>query len=573
MNQPERFNHLATAYFESSYRASPTSATDLGIHEYDHLLDDLSQGAISSRIAELKAFRQKFRALRLNGHGQNAASAALPGRNGHDRGLSGTALRTDLELIRNDIEIELWYLEDTRDWETDPSYYVADPFFSIFLLASRDFAPVGERFENLAARLKQVPDLLASARANLKNPPHILTEIGIEETQGAIEFCSTLIPQVTQELDDTRVLTRAVKDARVALRSFLAYLQDELMLTSVGRIGIGARDYAKILKYEHMLPYSIAEVVAMGERVFASTERELQAWAKQIDKNKSWREIADAARREFPPRHRLLSAYRREVKRLRDFVRAHDLVTLPDEDCEVVETPPFDRALNSFAAYIAPGPFEDDQRGQFWVTPIDPAAPRAQQVEQLQAHCNYLYPVTAAHEAYPGHHVQLVRANQVGSRWRKHFSSSIFAEGWALYCEELMNKAGYYADPRMRLFQLQDRLWRAARVINEIGLHCYDLPMDDAARFLVEKVGLSHATARAETRRYIAEPGQPMSYLIGELEVQRLRRKFNRLPLKKFHDLLLDSGTIPFVLVEQEMEEKADRRLAPRPSAVRPVSR
>jgi uncharacterized protein (DUF885 family) len=87
-------------------------------------------------------------------------------------------------------------------------------------------------------------------------------------------------------------------------------------------------------------------------------------------------------------------------------------------------------------------------------------------------------------------------------------------------------------------------------------MHCYDLPMDDAARFLVEKVGLSHATARAETRRYIAEPGQPMSYLIGELEVERLRRKFRRLPLKKFHDLLLDSGTIPFVLVEQEMQEK-----------------
>src|SRR4029079_15501203 len=129
-----------------------------------------------------------------------------------------------------------------------------------------------------------------------------------------------------------------------------------------------------------------------------------------------------------------------------------------------------------------------------------------QQIEQLEAHCNYLYPITAAHEAYPGHHVQLVRANHVGSRWRKHFSSSIFAEGWALYCEELMNRAGYYSDPRMRLFQLQDRLWRAARVINEIGMHCYDVTMDDAAHFLMDKRGLTHATARAETRRYIAEP-------------------------------------------------------------------
>jgi uncharacterized protein (DUF885 family) len=539
MDQHQRFAHLANAYFEASYRASPTSATDLGIHTYDHLLDDLSQTAIRARIAELKAFRRQFRALDVK---------TL--QNGDD---------TDYELIRSDIENELWLLEDTRDWETDPSYYVADPFFSIFLLASRDFAPLPDRVKNLAARLEQVPALLAAARANLKNPPHILTEIGIEETQGALEFCETLLPQLAAQMKITRRLGRAVENARRALRAFLDYLQEDLTLTSTGKLGIGAKHYAKILKYEHMLPYTIAQVVAMGERVFQETERELGAWAKRIDRTKTWREIADEARTQFPPRHRLLSAYRREVAHLREFVSEHDLVTLPAQDCEVVETPPFDRALNSYAAYIAPGPFEPEQRGQLWVTPVDTRAPRAQQIEQLEEHCNFLYPVTAAHEAYPGHHVQLVRANQVGSRWRKHFSSSIFAEGWALYGEELMNEAGYYDDPRVRLFQLKDRLWRAARVITEIGIHCYDLPMDDAARFLVEKVGLTHGAARAETRRYIAEPGQPMSYLIGQLEVERLRQKFRRLPLKKFHDLLLDSGTIPFCLVEKEMDAKANR--------------
>lgn len=540
MEHNRRFEHLATAYFESSYRASPTMATDLGIHEYDHLLDDISQSAIRARIVELKSFRRKFRAFDPKKLRDGAA--------------------TDHELVLSDIENELWLLEDTRDWETDPSYYVADPFFSIFLLASRDFAPLGERVDNLAARLEQVPALLAAARENLKNPPHILTEIGIEETEGAIEFCALLVPEIAAQMRPPRRLARAVSEALRALRGFLQYLQDDLMLTSTGKLGVGAKHYAKILKFEHMLPYPIEEVVAMGERVFRETERELVAWARRIDRTKTWHEIADEARTQFPARHRLLAAYRREVALLREFVRERDLVSLPAQDCEVIETPPFERALNSFAAYIAPAPFEHDQRGQFWVTPVDVHAPRAQQTEQLEEHCNFLYPVTAAHEAYPGHHVQLVRANLVGSRWRRHFSSSIFAEGWALYCEELMNRAGYYRDPRVRLFQLKDRLWRAARVINEIGIHCYDVPMDDAARFLVDKVGLTHGAARAETRRYVAEPGQPMSYLIGQLEVERLRKKFHRLPLKKFHDLLLDSGTIPFVLVEKEMENKTLER-------------
>ncbi|OQY81160.1 MAG: hypothetical protein B6D41_20050 [Chloroflexi bacterium UTCFX4] len=536
MDERQRFEQLATAYFKAVYRSAPTLATDLGIHTYDHLLDDLSQSAIQARIRELKAFRRKFRALDAT-QLQNGADA-------------------DYALIVSDIENELWLLADTRDWETDPSYYVSDAFFSIFLLAARDFAPRAERINNLAARLEQVPALLDAARANLKNPPYILTEIGIEETEGAIEFCALLGPEIAAQMKPPRRFTRAVKQALGALREFLKYLQDDLTLTSTGKLGVGAKHYAKILRYDHMLPYTIEEVVMMGERVFAETEREMAAWAKRIDKSKTWREITAQARAEFPARNGLLGAYRREVARLRDFVRERDLVTLPEQDCEVIATPPFERALNSFAAYIAPGPFEQDQRGQFWVTPVDARAPRAQQIEQLEEHCNYLYPVTAAHEAYPGHHVQLARANQVGSRWRKHFSSSIFAEGWALYCEELMNQAGYYQDPRVRLFQLKDRLWRAARVINEIGIHCYGLPMDDAARFLVDKAGLSRSAARAETRRYVAEPGQPMSYLIGELEVERLRKKFRRLPLKKFHDLLLDSGTVPFVLVEKEMEEK-----------------
>lgn len=536
MTRGDGFERLAAAYFESSYRASPTTATDLGIHEYDHLLDDLSQSALRARTTELRRFRGKFAALNARTLGAREA--------------------TDLALIQSDIETELWSLVDTRDWETDPSYYIADPFFSIFLLASRDYAPLRERLDSLAARLERVPDLLAAARENLKNPPQILTEIGIEETEGALEFCELIVSQTLGDKRPSNRLARALRNARSALRAFLVYLQDELTLTSTGKIAIGARNYAKILRFDHMLPYSIAEIVAMGERVFGETERELKRWAKRIDPNLTWLEIAAQARTEFPAGRQLLGAYRREVARLWEFVREQDLVTLPEQMCEVMETPPFERALNSFAAYIPPAPFDADQRGQFWVTPVDTTAPRAQQVEQLAEHCNYLYPVTAAHEAYPGHHVQLARANQVGSRWRKHFSCSIFAEGWALYCEELMSEAGYYADPRMRLFQLKDRLWRAARVINEIGIHCYDLPMEDAARFLVDKVGLTRAAARAETRRYAAEPGQPMSYLIGELEVLRLRKQFKRLPLKRFHDLLLDSGTIPFALVEQEMTAK-----------------
>ncbi len=537
----QSFDVLAERYFQASYRASPTSATELGIHDYDDRLDDLSIGALRRRAAELKRFRRKFEQL---------DPATLP-----------VGAATDRALILSDIEGELLSLETTCDWKRDPAYYVSEPLFSIFLLASRNFAPLPERVHNLVARLEQLPDLLAAGRANLENPPHILTEIAIDETEGAIEFCSTLLAQLAPQLPrPPRALARAAGLATRALKEYRLFLRDDLMLVSTGALGIGQAAFEARLRAEHLLPYTLDEIVERGQSVLEQTLRELDEWARRIDPRRSWREITDAARREYPRASQLLPAYRREVERLRRFVEESELVTLPDEVCEVVETPPFDRALNNYAAYVAPAPFEPDQRGQFWVTPIDRHAPRAAQIEVLEEHCNYLYPITAAHEAYPGHHVQLARANKVGSRWRKHFSSSLFAEGWALYCEELMSEVGYYREPRTQLFQLKDRLWRAARVLIEIGLHCYGMSLDEAARFLVDQVGMTPTAARAETRRYAAEPTQPLSYLIGQLEVLELRRRFSFLPLRQFHDLLLSSGTIPFTLVEREMEAAIGQR-------------
>lgn len=530
----DEFDRLAREYFEASYRASPTSATELGLHEYDDRLDDLSAQGLRGYAQQLRSFRAKFEAL--------------------DPGAVENGMGTDRELIIAEIESTLLSLESVRDWERDPSFYVSGPLFSIFLLASRDFAPLQERIHNLAARLDQLPELLAAGKANLRQPPHVLTEIAIEETEGAIEFCSTLIPQISRQGARTpRALVRASSRASRSLYEYLDFLRDDLMLVSTGELGIGAANFERKLKLEHMLPYSLVQVLEKGSRVFEETERDLEEWAKRIDPEKSWRAIAEEARREYPSRSRLLYVYRKEIARLRRFILEKDLVTLPEDDCDVVETPSFDRALNNYAAYVGPGPFESNQRGQFWVTPVDPHSSHASQIEQLEEHCNYLYPITAAHEAYPGHHVQLVRANQVGSRWRKHFSSSLFAEGWALYCEELVGEAGYYREPRMKLFQLKDRLWRAARVMIEIGLHCYGMSLDEAARFLVDKVGMTPTSARAETRRYAAEPTQPLSYLIGELEVFKLRERFSQLNLREFHDLLLSSGTIPFSLVEREM--------------------
>jgi len=169
--------------------------------------------------------------------------------------------------------------------------------------------------------------------------------------------------------------------------------------------------------------------------------------------------------------------------------------------------------------------------------------------------------LTAIHEAWPGHHLQLFHAAGAGSRLRRLADSAVFAEGWALYCEELMYEQGFFVDPLTRLYQLKDLLWRACRVVIDVGLHTGTMSFEQAVEFLVEQALLERVNAETEVRRYVQTPTQPMSYLLGKhrlLEIReevraRLGRRFD---LYDFHEALLGCGTVPPSLARLELEEK-----------------
>jgi uncharacterized protein (DUF885 family) len=141
---------------------------------------------------------------------------------------------------------------------------------------------------------------------------------------------------------------------------------------------------------------------------------------------------------------------------------------------------------------------------------------------------------------------------------RALFTAPTMAEGWALYCEEMMHEQGFFADERVRLLQLRDQLWRACRVIVDVGLHTGKMSFNDAVSFLVRKAKLERGIAAAEVRRYCENPTQPMSYVVGKLLIHELREDYRAdrgeaFSLRQFHDDLLSHGTIPIALVREEM--------------------
>jgi uncharacterized protein (DUF885 family) len=257
---------------------------------------------------------------------------------------------------------------------------------------------------------------------------------------------------------------------------------------------------------------------------------------------------------------RVREAYQAEVERAERVVLEHKLAPLPaGARLEIVDTPVFERATIPYASYLPPAPFDEELTGYFWVTPIE--GRRDEQQQQLAGHHYAGLPLTTVHEAFPGHHLQLCHAARSGSRLRRLASSHLFIEGWALYCEELMGDHGFYLDPVTRLCQLRDLLWRAYRVVIDVGLHTGRMTFLQAVDLLVDEVRLERENAVAEVKRYSLTPTEPMSYLVGKLEVLAMRnearkRLGSRFDLQAFHAALLGIGSVQPALAREELWQR-----------------
>lgn len=525
---------FAKKYYDFVHKTYPVLATYLGVHKFDHLLGDYSLAAIKKDLKQFKKFGQDL-------------SRLDPRRLTRSDGI-------DFQLLENEIKLNQILLSGVKDWQRNPATYLETALIGVFLVFSRPGLKRARKIESIRKRLTRFEPLFAQAKANLKNPPLIFTQIALESLPGAINF----VAQSLKEFDQKNEMTTEIQAGKMALEEFRRFLKEDLLPKSHGRFALGREIFEKKLKHEHFLPFKARQLYDFGQKNFLRVEKELQRLARRLNRQKSWQDQIEECRGAVIQGD-LLSSYRREVKKLVRFLKEKDLMTFPEgEACRVEATPEFERPTVPYAAYMPPAPFEKNQTGLFWVTPIDESKDEATQAAQLKEHSQFHFMITALHEAYPGHHLQFAVANRQPSLIRKHGQSNLLCEGWALYCEQMMGEVGYYSDPRTKLFMLKDELWRAARIIIDAGLHCFNMSFGEAVEILVKKVKLAPAQAEAEVKRYTGSATQPMSYLVGKSLILSLREKMKRkwgkkFSLKGFHDELLNCGTIPVALVEKEL--------------------
>jgi len=542
MTEKQKFERLAKRYFNWAYQQWPIWATALGIHHFDDRLTDYSKRAMSKRLADLKRFYQTLSLI--------------------DSQKLDLMSQTEYLILKDDLAWSILEEEKVRSFEKNPGLYVDEVVWGLFFLLTREFAPTKVRAKSLLARLKKAPQVLRQGKKNLKNQPKVYTQVAIQTCEGALLLLEKRVPKFAQKAPklEKKILS-ANKKVIAALEDYLAYLK-KLLKSSKGDFALGEELFEKKLALAQRLDYSAKELLDLGWEIFRQTEKELEAVAKEIEPDKTWADVVKKLRQVRPEPEKLLETYQEEVRKLKKFLAKNQIVPLPgDEELKVVKTPHSERATTPYAAYLSPAPFEKDQTGQFWVTPIDKKLAVEEQERQLEEHSLAHLPVIVLHESYPGHHLQLVWANRADSLVRKHSHNTPYCEGWALYCERLMEEVGYLARPEQRFFRLKDKLWRAARVILDVSLHTGGMSFDEAVDFLVEKVHLARPSALTEIRRYTLTPTYPLSYLLGKLEILKLREEMKKrlgkkFDLNDFHRQFLATGTIPLKLARKELLEK-----------------
>ncbi len=513
---------------------NPTAATSAGIHTYDGRLEDYSKTGVAKRIAALKKFEAQF-----------------------DKQPAGA----DRDLVLNSIRAALLDLEVIRNWEKNPDLYSSGISNSAFTIMSRTFAPPEARLKSLISRERAMPKVFNAARENLKNPPKVYTEVAIEQLPGIVDFFEHDVPLAFEAVKNGKLLAdfhQSNAAVIAALKDYEKFLRDDLLPRSNGDFRLGAENFSKKLALEEMVDIPLDRLLQIGYDDLHANQRRLQEVTATIDPSKTPRQVLEDLEKDHPPGDKLLDAFREEVVKLRDFIVAKKIVTIPSPVLPILEeTPPFERALTS-ASMDTPGPFEMVAKQAYFNVTLPEKDWKPERVEDyLRSFNRGTIMSTATHEAYPGHYVQFLWMQNVQSRVRKLIGANSNAEGWAHYCEQMILDEGYSTDPRMRLGQLMDALLRDARFVVGIEMHTGKMTMEQGVEFFEKEGYQVHETAEKETKRGTSDPTY-LYYTLGKLQILKLRADYKAMKgaefsLEQFHDAFMQQGFPPIKIVRRAL--------------------
>jgi uncharacterized protein (DUF885 family) len=542
-------DELAESFWQRFLEQSPISATVNGDKRYDDRLPDPGpEGRAAGRkLAEDMA---------------NAA-ASIP-----DEGLS-----VEDEITRDVFGVIGRLAVEQDDLRLDVLNVVDQmngPQTLLPQLTQLQGADTPQDFENFVARLHAYPaymaanlELMREAEAMGLTAPRIVAERTIAQLERmlAVPIDEAIVPSMARvaEDDDRETIRAIVRDEIYpADQRFLEELKGSYFAKTRHEPGIwsapnGEAIYRNLMRFWTSLDLDAQEVHDSGVAELEQIEGERRAISTKAgfgDDTHAYRRHlgADASNmatsREDLVNHALALIDRAAAEAPKMFGR------LPKSACRVLAVEEYKEADAPFAYYWPPTP-DGSRPGTYYVNAYD-----------LPSRTFSKLAPTTYHEAIPGHHFQIALDTENTSlndfrRFAARFAAGAFVEGWGLYAERLADEMGLYADASERFGMLDAQAWRAARLVVDTGLHALRWTRQQSIDLLLE-AGLSETDAIIETDRYIANPGQALSYKVGQREIERLRRELSardgdRFDLPAFHDAVLGHGSLPLATLAHRL--------------------
>jgi uncharacterized protein (DUF885 family) len=547
------------AYLDKQFAAHPLDATRAGDHRFDHLLDDLSPKA---RAADRERTKK--------------ALADLPKQIDKSR-LSRNG-QIDYEILEHDLTYTLWQADNTRRFEQDPRAYNDYISESIFLLLTQSTLPRERNVENAVKRMAFIPKVVAAAKENLKDPPRVFVETAIRQNRGAIAFYETAIFEIAGETPGISDLRTASKPVIAALKDYQDFLEKDVLPRAKGEWRLGKERFYRKMELELNAGLTADQVLAEAEKEFDRVQRDMYVIARQMwgqrfpgkplppDDEAGRREtirrvVADVGKEHGKPEDLVRDA-KAAVQRVKTFIKDNDILRLPDPDrCKVEEMPEFMRGNST--AYLNPAPPLDAKASSYYaISPPPKQWTEATVQSYLEEYNSHMLHILTIHEAYPGHYVQLEYSNRNPSLIRKVLFSGVFAEGWAVYTEQMMLDQGYgKGDLALRLNQLKFYLRAVANAILDHKMHCTQMTDEEALTFLTKDCFQSEGEARLKIIRAKQSSTQLSTYFVGRTAFYRLRQAVEReqgekFDLGRYHEAVLDHGTLPVKYLPELVRER-----------------
>jgi uncharacterized protein (DUF885 family) len=551
--EPSPIRLLADEYFEYLTETGPTEAHLRGDYRYADRWEDVSRAAEDARVAGLRDFGARARAMDPAG------------------------MSADDALTR---EVMIFETEAKADLdEMHMAEFAVDPIFGFQVYAkllpkmlsvpdADVAAAMVEKYRGYGRSFDQMTERYREGIASGRTPAAFAVRGVIDQLDDWLALpvdqdpmLDTQVPEVFSD-EETATWKAALADVvRDVIRPAVArqrdVLRDEVLPVSrpEGKEGLvwlpdGEETYRRSIRWFTTLPMTAQEIHDVGLQQIARLADEYREIGSEALGTNDLQAIFSRLRDDPALHHTTGEGVRAAAEAAFDKARAAMgdwFGRLPKADCLVAET-----ASGAQAFYFTAA--EDGSRpGMFFMNTADPSSWGTFEVE-----------ATAFHEGIPGHHLQLAISQELGDAvpaFRRHGFIVAYGEGWALYTERLVDEMGLYGSQLDRLGMLSADSIRAGRLVVDTGIHGLGWSRQRAIDYLAENSPMTMHTITEEIDRYIASmPGQAVSYMIGRLEIQRIRAAAeaelgDRFDIKGFHDAVLTSGPVPLETLDRLVSE------------------